>query len=138
MIPRTARAPDRARKGVAAVELALCMPLIMILVMGTLETTDLIFLRQRLETAAYEAARTATAPGQTSAAGVTTGTAVLTSRGVHGGSVTISPMVTSTTATGTEVAVTVTAAFASNSYMKPFLLGRTVTDVTVTVRMMRQ
>ena len=46
MLPRRS---DRTRKGIAAVELAVCLPMMMILAMGTLETTDLIFLRQRLD-----------------------------------------------------------------------------------------
>jgi Flp pilus assembly protein TadG len=132
------RRPDRIRKGIAAVELAVCLPVLMILVMGTLETTNLMSLRQRLMTVAYEAARKASAPAQTSADGVAAGTTVLTARGISGGSVTISPTVTATTATGTEVAATVVAPFSSNSYMKPFVLGGIVTDVTVTVTMIRQ
>ena len=51
---------------------------------------------------------------------------------------TVSPTVTSTTATGTEIAATATASFASNSYMKPFVLGSMVSNVTVTVTMVRQ
>ena len=110
----------------------------MILTMGTIETTDLVFLRQRLVTAAFEAARTASAPGRTAAEGVTAGTANLTSRGIQDGSVTVAPVVTSATATGTEIAATVVAPFASNSCVRPFVLAGGVTDVTVTVRMVRQ
>jgi Flp pilus assembly protein TadG len=132
------RRSDRARKGAAATELAICLPMIVILVLGTLETTELIYLRQRLVTAAFEAARTASAPAKTSAAGITAGTGVLTARGISGGGVTISPTVTAATASGTEIAVTVTAPFTPNSCVTPFVLAGTVTDVTVTVKMVRQ
>jgi Flp pilus assembly protein TadG len=135
MLPRRS---NRIHKGIAAVQLAVCLPVLMVLVMGTLETTDLIFLRQRLMTVAYEAARTATAPAHTADDGVKAGTDILTARGITGGTVTISPPVTATTATGTEVAASVVAPFSSNSYMKPFVLSGAVTNVTVTVTMIRQ
>lgn len=129
---------DRLRKGAAAVELAICLPMMVILTLGTLEATDLVFLRQRLVSAAFEAARTTTAPGATSAAGIAAGTTVLTQRGITGGSVTVSPTVTSKTATGTEVTATVVAPFPVNCYMSPFILGLTVDSVTATVTMIRQ
>jgi hypothetical protein len=103
-----------------------------------METTDLIFLRERLVTAAFEAARTATGPGQTSATGIAAGTAILTARGVADGTITIAPAVTSTTPTGTEVAVTATAPFTGNSCVKPFVLRGVVNSVSVTITMVRQ
>lgn len=133
---------NRIRKGIAAVEMAVCLPVLMIIAMGTLETTNLISLRQRLLTVAYEAARTATAPGHTSQDGVDAGDAVLTARAINGGSVTAKTAtgadVTATTATGTEVVATVVAPFSTNSYIKPFVLAGLVTDVTVKVTMVRQ
>lgn len=119
-------------------ELAVCLPMLVILTFGAIETTSLISLRQRLLTAAYEAVRTTSGPSQTSSAGVTAGTSILTARGVQGGTVTISPdPVTAETATGTEIAATVTAPFTTNSWMRPLVLGG-VRDVTVTVTMVRQ
>jgi Flp pilus assembly protein TadG len=128
-----------ARKGAAVVELALCLPVLMILTMGTIETTDLIFLKTRLKTAAYEGARTATAPGQTAAAATTAATNILQQRGINSGSVTINPAnIDQTTATGTQVTVTVSAPFGSNSCMKPFVLAGAVANVTASVTMIRQ
>jgi Flp pilus assembly protein TadG len=136
MSPRRFAAP---RKGTAAVELAVCLPMLLIVVMGTLEATDLMFLRERLKTAAFEGARTATAPGQNAAAATAAATAVLTQRGIASGSVAITPAdVSQTTATGTQITVTVTAPMGSNSYMKPYLLGSVVTNASVSVTMIRQ
>ena len=119
-------------------ELAVCLPMIVVLTFGAIETTSLISLRQRLLTAAYEAARTTSGPAQTSSAGTTAGTNILTARGVTGGTVTISPdPVTAQTPTGTEIAATVTAPFTTNSCMRPFVLTG-VGNVTVTVTMTRQ
>lgn len=132
------RRSHRARKGLAVVELAVCLPMLVILTMGTIETTDLIFLRQRLLTAAFEAARTASAPGRTSSEGIAAGEANLTSRGIQDGTVTISPAVSAATTPGTEIAVTVTAPFAPNSCVRPFVLRGSVSDVSVTIHLERQ
>lgn len=129
---------NRNRKGSATVELAVCLPVIMILTFGAIEATSLISFRQRLLTAAYEAARTTSGPGQTSVAGITAGSNILTARGITGGAVTLSPgSVTAATPAGTEIAATVTAPFAANSWMRPFILNG-IDDVTVTVNMVRQ
>jgi Flp pilus assembly protein TadG len=133
------RHSTRNRKGTATVELAFSLPMIVLLVFGTIETTSLISFRQRLLTAAFEAARTTSAPLHTSTSGIAAGKAILDARGVNGATITVSPdPVTSKTPTGTEIAATVTAPFASNACMQPIILRGVVTDVTVTVRMIRQ
>lgn len=47
----------RRRDGSASVELALCLPLFVLVVIGTVETCSLIHLQETLKTASYEAAR---------------------------------------------------------------------------------
>jgi Flp pilus assembly protein TadG len=129
----------RRRKGTAAVELAVCLPVLIILAMGSMEATDLMFLRERLKTAAYEGARTVTAPTQTSAAGITAATSVMTQRGIVSGTASCNPStVDQNTAAGTQVTFTVSAPFASNCYMKPYVIGGVVSNVTVSVTMIRQ
>ena len=48
-----------ARRAVAAVEFAVCLPVILILVFGSIEASSFIFLKQSLHIAAYEGARQA-------------------------------------------------------------------------------
>ena len=45
------------RAAIAAVELALCLPLLVVAVFGTLETCHAIYMRQNLSIVAYEGAR---------------------------------------------------------------------------------
>ncbi|XZE55269.1 TadE family protein [Planctomycetaceae bacterium SH139] len=45
------------RRAAATVEFAICMPMIVLLVFGAVEATSMIFLKQSLQTAAYEASR---------------------------------------------------------------------------------
>jgi len=126
------------RRGVATVELAVCLPIMVIIVFGFIESTNAIFLKERLTSAAYEGARRASAPGQTAETATTYATNVLTQYGISGGTVTISPPVTTTTATGTRVTVSVAAPFSSNSCMQPFILGYTIGNITASVVMIRQ
>ena len=62
---RNCRANRRGRRksrGAAAVELALCLPFLVTLSLGCLESCNLIYVRTRMNSAVYEAARTATRP----------------------------------------------------------------------------
>lgn len=52
---RRHRANDR--RGTSVVEFAVCMPLIMLIVLGAIEATSMIFLKQSLQAAAYEGSR---------------------------------------------------------------------------------
>ena len=55
------------RRGAATVEFAVCLPVIVILVLGSIEATTMIFLKQSLTVAAYEGGRTAIVPEATAA-----------------------------------------------------------------------
>ena len=128
----------RFRKGVATVELAVCLPFMVAVALGSIEATNAIFLQQRLTSAAYEGARKATAPGKTTAMATAAATDALTQFGVVGGSVTITPGVTISTTTGTQVTVRVTAPLSSNSGMQPFIIGKIIGTMAATVVMIHQ
>jgi hypothetical protein len=55
------------RAGAAMIEFAICMPIFFLIVMGTIETCRMIYLRQSLKLAAYECARVGIMPGMTPA-----------------------------------------------------------------------
>ncbi len=95
------------RSGTAAVETAVTLPLLAVLVFGSIESANAIFMRQSLEVAAYEVAREVTRPGATQAIGVTRAQEVLSARGIATYSLQISPTITATTPRGTEISVTV-------------------------------
>ncbi len=83
----------RQRGGVAAVEFALCLPVIVLLVMGAMEASTMIFLKQSLSVAAYEGARTAVVPNATNADVVDTCEQILADRRVAGATVQVTPEV---------------------------------------------
>lgn len=61
-MPRCLSRPKKNRSGAAAVELAISLPVLVMLLFGTIETCTMIFLQQSLEIAAYEGARVAILP----------------------------------------------------------------------------
>ena len=105
----------RSRAGIAAVEFAVCLPILMAMIMGVIESSNAVFLQQSLTSAAYEAANVASAIGGTSADAQTRANAVLTALGVKNSTVSINPTVTTATPIGTTIVVTVSAPFSANS-----------------------
>ena len=53
------------RRGAAVIELAACLPVLMIVTLAFIDLTNLTYFRQTLKIAAYDAARTAARPGAT-------------------------------------------------------------------------
>ena len=119
--PRSRLCVPRARFGVAAVELALCLPLLTLLAFGMIESCNLVHLRTRMYTAAYETARLATRPTTSTAAAATAGqvstygSTLLTQLGVQGGSVSISPSDLSAVVPQQQVTVTLSAPLNKNT-----------------------
>lgn len=79
------------RRGVAAAEFAVCLPVLILLVLGMIETCTMIFLKQSLACAAYEGAHTALKPGATAAEVRTVCEGILADRRVVGAAVTVTP-----------------------------------------------
>jgi Flp pilus assembly protein TadG len=135
MLPRR---PDRIRNGLATVELAICLPILVVMVFGSIEATDAIFLKQRLTAVAYEGARSATTPGKTSAMATTAMNNIIAQFGISGCSVTITPTVTTTTPVGTQITVSISAPLSSNLCIAPFIIGKLLTNMTAKVVMVHQ
>jgi Flp pilus assembly protein TadG len=106
-MPRQHSSSLPERIGVATVELAVCLPLAVTLVVGMIEASNAIFTKQSIKIATYEAARIATATGRTESQAIQRATEVLTSRGITKVSIQVSPRVTAKTPRGTPVTVTI-------------------------------
>ena len=119
--------PGKSR-GVAATELAVCLPIIVLLVVATIEACGALFLKQSLTAAAYEGVRTAIAQGATTATVQAACNQVLADRRIKGAKVTISSTNIAALNPGDFVDVTVSAPCASNSVVpSAFYRGRTLT-----------
>jgi Flp pilus assembly protein TadG len=124
------------RRGVAATETAIMLPLLVIVVFGSIELANGIFLRQTLAQAAYEGARAATRPGATVQDAEARIAEVLLARSVDDYDVDISPAIVATTPRNTEVTVTITAP-ASEYSVGPvrFFAGASITHQVRMVRL---
>lgn len=109
------RSAKRIRRGVAATELAVCLPIILVLIIGTIEACSMIYLKQSLSTAAYEGARASLKPGATTSDVTDACNRVLAPRNVAGATITVSPSGFESQPVQTWVTVRITASGGSNS-----------------------
>ncbi len=98
----------QARRAAAAVELAVCLPVIVVLVFGALEGANIMFCRQAMVEAAYEACKHASRPDGTSTRANTLATDVLRARRINSANITLTPANVATATPGQEVAVRIT------------------------------
>lgn len=105
----------RNARGVAATELAVCLPIIVLMVLATIEACSALFLKQSLTVASYEGVRAAIAAGATSTSIQTACNQILTDRKIKGATITITPSNISALKPGDFIDVTVSAPCSSNS-----------------------
>lgn len=102
------------RRGSATVELAICLPVLLLIATGIVELCSMMFVRQGLTIAAYETAHAALQPAADSADALTVGDQILSERRIQGASVVISPSDIKALDQGEFFQVRVTAPSASN------------------------
>lgn len=104
------RNPDSRRRGAAVAELAICLPVIVLLVFASLEGANMLYLRQAVVQAAYEAAKEAAKAngGQTTAQQKASD--MLSARSITLGSVAFNPSNVDSLLPGTPFTVSVSVA----------------------------
>lgn len=127
---------DRERRGAATVEMALVLPVMMFIVLGSLEICQRLMLRQAAAVSAYETARLAARRTTTAETAVARGESILTGRRIEGGQVTISPNNLAELATGEELTVTVSIPITGNT---PITYALPVSGpITISASMLRE
>jgi hypothetical protein len=137
MLRRTKRRfpTGEARRGVAASELAVCLPVIVLLVLATIEACTMIFLKQALTVAAYEGVRSALDAEANPADVRSRADGVLRDRRIQDGRVTIRPANFVALDPGEYIEVTVSARTDPNSVIPgSFLRGRTLSATAVMMK----
>jgi Flp pilus assembly protein TadG len=115
------------RRGVATAELAVCLPIVVLLVVATIEACSAIFLKQSLTVSAYEGVRTALEENATATSVTDTCNRILSDRRVQNANVTVRPSNIAALEPGDFVDITVSAPVAANSVMPTtFYRGRTL------------
>jgi Flp pilus assembly protein TadG len=121
--------------GVAAAEFAVCLPVIVLIVLATIEACTMIFLKQSLTIAAYEGARVALTQNASTSDVQRVAQQVLTERRVSGGTVTVAPTNLASIQPGQYLTVTVTApATGNNAVPLRFYRGRSLTGAATMMK----
>ncbi|MFK7818392.1 MAG: TadE/TadG family type IV pilus assembly protein [Planctomycetaceae bacterium] len=119
-----------ARRGTAAVEFAVCLPVIVMLVFGGIEASSMIFLKQSLNVAAYEGVREAASRSATNESTSARVSEILESRNVEGYRLQLPNRSVEQINRGGKIAIVVTAPSRWNSP----IAGRFLKTTTVTAR----
>jgi hypothetical protein len=130
MIVTSKRLAGRSRRGVAAVEFAVCLPVLVLLVFGAIEASSFIFLKQSLSVSAYEGIREATKLASNNTKARVRAENILSSRGVTNFNVDFPNGESSNLPRGDEIVIEVSAPTATNSP----LLGQFIPNRTLTAR----
>jgi Flp pilus assembly protein TadG len=116
-----------SRRAVAATELAVCLPVLVLLVLAMIESCTMIFLKQSLTVSAYEGIRAAIEPNSTAASVQSACNDILNDRRVKNATITISPTNFTAIPRGQYITVTVSAPASKNSVIPgSFFTGRTL------------
>lgn len=118
------------RTAAALVEFAVCLPLLMVFILGSMEATSAIFVRQALTTSAYEGIREAIRINGTTASANSRAQGILTARQIRGSTIVFTPADVQSAPRGSRIIVEVSAPYRLNS---PFF-GNVIADRTTTVR----
>lgn len=125
----------QTREGTATVELAVTVPVLVLIVFGLIEVGQGVLAKQVLVNAARDGARSATLEGATVADVETTVLNFLASSGMEGATVTVSPSPLTVAQGGDPVSVTVSVPFSAISWLPaPFYLGGASLEATVVMR----
>ena len=132
MLNRHRHAARQSRTGAAVVELAICIPAIVLLVMGAIECCTMIFTKQSLHVTAYEGVRVAIKPESNNGDVLSRCDRVLTERSIVNPQVALSPADIEDLPRGTAVEVRVSAPTNENNVLPlRFFTGDLVATATM-------
>lgn len=113
------RGPEK--RGAVVIEMAVCLPILVVILFSTIECCNMLFIAQSLKITAFEGARVGVVPGAESSNVQYQCEQILLERGVNSATVTTVPSDPASLAPGDYFQVNVSANYASNS-----LIGGTV------------
>ena len=120
-----------ARRGTTVVEVAIVLPILLLLLFAAIDYSRANSIRNTAENAAYEGARRAIVPGGTPQAAQTAANEILSILSLSNSSVSVSPTVI--TSTTPQISVTVNVPLGSNLYASSALLSNVTISRTCTL-----
>lgn len=117
-----------ARNGTAAVELAVCLPMLLVIIIGIIEASSMIYLKQSLSVAAYEGIRTSVRANATLSDVEASCNQILTARRVNGATVEVTPSNFESQPTQTWISIRVSASGGDNSVIAGWFYDTLIVD----------
>lgn len=117
------RRRTKSRKGAAAAELAVCLPVIVLLVFASIEACSMTFLRQALSATCYEGIRLAIQEDVSNQDVLNLCNEILDGRKVNGATITIDPPDITAVSKGSPITITITAPCDENSVAPSWFFG---------------
>jgi hypothetical protein len=121
------------RRGVAVVELAVCLPVLLILVVGAIEGSNFIFLKQAVTVAAYESAQVVTRANGKKAEAELRASQILAARSIDQSQIVFTPANPEAAARGDRVTVSITAPVAANSIGLDWFFDEQIVSTSVSM-----
>jgi len=131
---RRVRRSGCCRRGGAIVELALCLPVLVMVTLATIEACAMIHLKQALKITAYEGARVGIVPESQAANVQHQCEALLDDFGVRGYAIGLNPADPTTLSQGDYLQVTVSSNFGSNSLIGGWIYTNQIVSASVSLR----
>ena len=133
--PCSCRRRIAARRAAAAAELAICLPLLVMLVLASIEACSMIFLDHGLTITSYEGVRTGINFDGSNADVLARCNQIIDQRSINDATVAINPPNVANVPRGQPIAVTVSAPCDPNMIIPPwFYGGRTLSATTTMVK----
>lgn len=120
-MPNRLSKSSKPRRGVLTVEMAICIPIVFLILLGAIEFSRMNMLRNSIDNAAYEGARRGVVPGATATDCLNTAVSVLNAVGTKSASVSVAPSIIDDNTT--QVTVTISVPLSSNSWGPARFLG---------------
>jgi Flp pilus assembly protein TadG len=121
-------------RGTAVAELAVCLPAIVALVFGAVECCSMIFVKQSLHVASYEAIRAAVKHDATNVEVLDRCNQVLAERNVNGATIELNPTDVAAVSRGTDIEVKVSAPCEANSIARLNIFSGTLEAETIMIK----
>ncbi len=127
---RLQRLPPR-RRGAAAVEFALCVPILLVTMFAIVEFSRALQIQQAVRQAAFEGARAGLALDAVTSDATTAASNVVTAVGIRNATITVTP--NPLTYTTTTIGVTVSVSPSTNTWFMRFFAGSQPISATITL-----
>ncbi|MGY8771166.1 MAG: TadE/TadG family type IV pilus assembly protein [Pirellulales bacterium] len=124
------------RKGTAVSELAVCLPVITLIVFAAIQGAELMFMKQALSVAAYESCREALHPDGTKETAASTANRMLQDRRIQSAAVQFTPTDIEALAPGKYITISIHAPVTKNSTLRGWMFAPE--EITSSVTMMKE